>query len=109
MKPIIKKILIGAGILGVGYYLYNKMGSGSAGSGSAAQMLDPWAKMALDVQTPGTEAYSSQASYLQSVGAAVNSANLLSFVDYRKANPSDPAAVAYLAKPSWNSTDVVTW
>jgi hypothetical protein len=72
-------------------------------------MLSPFEKMTKDVLDPNTQAGKDQRAYLINNGVnPEDEAMLLSFVDYRKANPTDSYAIAYNKKASWAPNEIVT-
>jgi len=93
------KIIVGVAVLAIAIFFGWKM---------YAKKLSPFEKMTKDILDPNTPAGKAQRDYLKTVGGDINSpAWLLSFVEYRKSNPTDPWAIAYNKKKSWGPNEVV--
>lgn len=96
-----KKILIGIGVVGLAAWLLTMKGG---------KRLSPWEKMVADVLNPNTVIGSNQRKYLDSVGLPHTRENLLSYVEWVKADPlkRDPEKYqAYNQKSEWSDDDVV--
>jgi len=101
------KIGLGIAAVAAAFLAWKKLGVKKLSTSNS--MLSSWDKLAKDLLDPNTPAGQNQRAYLRSVnGDPENADQLLTAVNYLKANPTDPWSIAYNRKQSWAPNEIVS-